>query len=440
MSEALDLRHFEGTVVGDRFELTRFLDEGNFGAVFRASHLAYGETLREVAIKIAKEPMDNRRAREVFGDALAMARISEQATDPRLRDHFVTVHDAGRFADGPLKGHPYLVMELVRGGSVKSFLRSGSFPLKRTVGYFTQILDAVAFMHEGTADRRAIVHRDLKPANMLVSRQDGASDVLKVSDFGLVVEVETLIGWAESGGDLAYLAPESFSSDICSAQSDVYMLGLTFYEMLTGENPFAEIGRHLRGKQRDDRDAIRTLHFSARAAETFPALDAHEEMRLNPGLGKVMRDALALDCQARPYANAGDLRVAFHDAIAGRAPAAPRHGSAWSEVARLANEAESHSVLGDHATACAKLARAVELNRDPSRVPDAMLVGKAYLLEVDRLIEAGEYDAALKLAHEGHRRRICRSTLLAMARAMKAKKSPAAPSFFARADTCKDTE
>jgi len=157
-----DMRAFAdgGSVIAGRFHLLQYLSEGNFGAVYRAAHYAYGRELRRVAIKIAKRPMSDSQAREVFGDALVMGKVQD-AAPPELRERFVTVYDAGTCSEGALAGHPYVVMELVEGGSLKGSLRVGPFPLKRAMATFDQILEAMACVHS-----EGYVHRDLKPSNI----------------------------------------------------------------------------------------------------------------------------------------------------------------------------------------------------------------------------------------------------------------------------------
>ena len=293
-NDVSNMSAFEGEAIAGRYRLERFLDGGNFGAVYRASQLAYGLELRQVAIKIAKRPMSDSEARRAFDEALTMARVADTASDPALRQHFVSVFDAGRCPEGgALAGHPYVAMELISGGSVKNSLKLGPFPLTRAVAYFDQMLRGMAFMHQND-----LVHRDLKPGNILISRRQDGSDVVKISDFGLVIEVDRLLR-ASSGGDSAYLAPESFSDDDrCSRQSDVYMLGLVFHEMLTGVNPFSEVGAHLRGSDESKHPELRRLHLAARHHRAFPTLEQHAELKERPALAAVIRNSLQADVHA----------------------------------------------------------------------------------------------------------------------------------------------
>ena len=427
----------------ERFRLDKFLDEGGFGAVYRATQLALGRELREVAVKLAKRPWSAEQARETFEESLTMIRVVESSPDATMRQHFVSVLDVGCCpAGGPLEGHPFVVMELVHGGSLKGHLRLGAYPLTRAINCFDQILKAVAFMHgtatHGGEPRQPIIHRDLKPGNILVVRQPDGTEVLKVSDFGLAIAVDSLLDWVDDGGDLAHLAPESFSQKICSRQTDVYMLGLIFYEMISGETPFGEVGRHLRGSDEEKHRELCRLHLAARQMEKFRALERHEELRLRPGLAKVIRTALQMDKIARTYQDAGELLGAWNEAKKGNETGAAE--TPWQSVRRLTGEAEQCFAVGDEARGDALLSAAMQMNRDAKRVPDSVLVGRAYLLVVRRRLTQGDLTTAGTLATEGYRRRKCRSTCQAMHAWYAAQKSPAAARFQQEANQCDDRE
>jgi serine/threonine protein kinase len=444
----MNMLSYEGATIDNRYRLIRFLDEGCFGAVFRAEQMAYGVALREVAVKIAKQPMTDLEARDTFRDALIMTRVVDAIADAALRNHFITVHDAGRCPeDGPLPGHPYMAMELVPGSGLHQRLKPGPFPLKRALAYFDQMLTAMAFMHQGVRDpdgrTRPVVHRDLKPANILVVRQENGEDILKITDFGLALPVDSLLGWAESGGDMAYLAPESFSHNICSPQSDVYMLGLIFYEMITHRQPFAQVGRHLRGSTEKDSTEIRQLHLKARQREGFRELENHVELKRHPGLVRVMRTALAPDMGSRTYRNGVELKAAWEKAREeGRGP---EHGTTtgempWETVRRLTELAEQCYRVGDLERGHEYLERALTINRDRDRVPDKLVNGRCYHLSVNRRLEENRKDEAGQLATEGYGAKVCRSTCLAVADYYGALGSAVAAGFLQKAGQCPDRE
>ena len=433
----INMRELVGKTVDGRYQLEIYLAEGNFGAVYRATQMAYGVPLRQVAVKVSKRPMSDGEARKTFGDALLMARVVDSAKDINLRQHFVQVYDAGRCPESdPLPGHPYLVMEFISGGSLRQQLKSGPFALTRAINYFNQILEAMAYMHGGM--ERPIAHRDLKTDNILVKQTEDGKDRVLVTDFGLAIEVDTLLGWVQSGGDLAYLAPESFSRNIASPQSDVYMLGLVFYEMISGHNPFSRVGIHLTGDKEEKQQELRQLHLAARQHEHFNELEQHIELRSRPELVRVIRMALASDMLNRTYTNARELQAAWKQAlIAGQQPASGLK-QPWDQVRALTYEAEQCYAVSNVQEGEAKLEQALAINR--LRVSDQMLVGRTYLLKVQRLLLQGRAKEAGELANEGYRRRKCHSTIKAMEAYYRSVQSPLAAGFTNELARCADRE
>jgi hypothetical protein len=440
-SMALNMRDYVGQTVMGRYRLIRYLSEGGFGAVYQASHEAYELQLREVAVKLGKRPMEDREARDIFRDALEMVRVAEYTADPLLRQKFVRVYDAGRCPDtGPLAGHPFVAMEFVHGGSIRTCLRAGAFPLKRAVNYFDQMLDAVAFMHTGIAgpdgSPRPLIHRDIKPDNVLVERRSDGGDVVKMTDFGLAVEVDALLGWTHSSGDLAYLPPESFTHNICSPQSDVYMLALVFYEMITGHSPFAEVGCHLREEDNEKATRVRDIHQQARKHETFALLEQHEELKCgeNRALASVIRAALAQKMSDRPFLNASQFKEAWHAAKFGTgAPAVEK--PPWVLVEELTDEAGQCAVAMNRTQGRDCINRAMGINRT---LADRMQVGRTYLLMTRWLLQDGDHAEAGKVAAEGYRRRRCRSTCEAMAAYYQAVNPKMAVRYSSEAGRCGD--
>ena len=440
-SDDLDMKGFVGQTLMGRFRLNRFLNEGMFGAVYAASHDAYELELRQVAMKVGKRRISNEEARDMFRDAIDMTKVAECATDPLLKQKFVTVYDAGRCPDGDvLGGHPYVVMEFVHGGSIGTCLKAGAFPLKRAVNYFDQMLEAVAFMHTGIrgpkGDLRPIVHRDIKPDNVLVDRRADGEDVVKMTDFGLSVEVNSLLGWTHSGGDLAYLPLESFTHNICSPQSDVFMLALVFYEMITNQNPFSEVGRHLTGSDAGRAREIRKIHQEARKNETFSLLEQNEEIKRpeNRALGEVIRAALAPEMSRRPFDDAQQFLEAWRAAKLGDG-ATSAAKQPWEVVEDLTDVAEQCAAAMNRDEGRRLLDRALKLNHELS---DPMVVGRTFLLAVKWLLQDGEREQAGRVAAEGYHRRRCRSTCEAMACYIRDGNPKLAMRYSKEATTCAD--
>jgi len=410
--------------VAGRYYLDDYLSEGNFGAVYSARHYAYGMVLRRIALKIGKQKMTDADARRAFGDGLLMAEVQD-AAPPRLRDRFVTVHDAGISDTGVFAGHPYVAMELVSGRSLKAELdKTRPLPLKRAIATFDQILEAMQYMHE-----RCYVHRDLKPSNIMVSRGE-EQDTIKVLDFGLVQTVDGVLGWTDSGGDLAHLAPDAFELQVASPSTDVYMLGLIFYEMVTGANPFALVGGDAKGRELSER------HARSRRVERFEMLESNPEVKKLPGLGAVVRKALAYEPAGR-YGGAGELRVAWERAkVPGGDPPPLPDGPPkplWERVEEKLKSAEDAGLPG---VGEPLLEEAVRLN---SEIPNRFKVGRLYLKMTEVLLKQGDHTRAWAVAYDGWRKRECSSTLNAMAEYYRAQgNSQKAAEYDSKAAVCSD--
>jgi len=210
----MDLPH----VAGGRYRELDEIGRGAAGAVYRAYDAELG---RWVALKVlVQSEWVSPGARERFRrEGRAMAGLAHP--------NVVTVYDVGED-----HGRPYLVMELVEGGSLAA-LMSGRAPLKSVVGVLEQAARGVAAAHE-----RGIVHRDLKPGNILVAR-DGRA---KVGDFGLAHIARAAADLTRTGtavGTPLYMAPEQAMGRLhaISARTDVYALGVILYEILAGKPP-----------------------------------------------------------------------------------------------------------------------------------------------------------------------------------------------------------
>jgi len=216
-----------GTVLAGRYLLEARIGSGTFGTVFRAKHSELGHA---VAIKVLQA------SASANPDSLARFR-REGITACRVRHpNAVQVMDFGVTPGGVA----YLVMELLSGYSLDRELVDGrKVTLSRTVRIMVPVCEALAAAH-----RHGIVHRDVKPANIFLHLA-GGDEVPKVLDFGIARIVGeaaadprvTLEGFIV--GTPVYMAPERFRNQPIDGRSDVYSVGITLYQMLTGRLPFA---------------------------------------------------------------------------------------------------------------------------------------------------------------------------------------------------------
>ncbi len=227
-AELLDPRI--GRVVGSRYRIDAHLGSGAAAAVYRALHL---DLQRPVAIKIlhVQNQNDPQFVRRFKAEALAASKLEHV--------NVARVLDFGQDASGEL----YLVMELLSGKSLEAVLgAAGRLPQRRSVDIAIQACRALAFAHE-----EGIIHRDVKPENIMVLAHrddDGAlRDLVKVCDFGLAKlrdpdpEQGELTVAGMLCGSPAYMSPEQATGEQLDPRTDVYSLGVTLFESLTGAMP-----------------------------------------------------------------------------------------------------------------------------------------------------------------------------------------------------------
>ena len=209
-----------GRVLNGRYSLIAPVGGGGMATVYKARDNILG---RIVAVKILREqyagdgPFVNRFRRE--------AQAAANLTHPNI----VSVYDVGQDAD-----IHYIVMEFVAGQSLKELInKAGGGPLTvdRAVNIAAQILAGLEYAH-----RSGLIHRDIKPQNVLITG-DGT---VKVTDFGIAKSVSDL-SLTDAGmalGTAHYFSPEQAKGERVGPQTDIYSLGVTLYEMLTGKLPF----------------------------------------------------------------------------------------------------------------------------------------------------------------------------------------------------------
>ena len=230
-------RTLHNTLLDGRYLVQAKIASGGTSTVYRGLDVRLD---RPVALKV----MDPRYA----GDNQFLTRFQLEArTVARLKDPgLVAVYDQGQ--DGR---HPFLVMELIEGGTLRELLAErGPMPPHAVAAVLRPVLGGLAAAH-----RAGLVHRDVKPENVLIS-DDG--DV-KIADFGLVRAVAAAAITSSSVilGTAAYLSPEQVRDGNAGPRSDVYSAGILTYELLTGRTPFTGDSALSIAYQRLDNDVPR---------------------------------------------------------------------------------------------------------------------------------------------------------------------------------------
>ena len=216
-----------GKMIG-RYKLLQLLGEGGFGLVYMAEQSQ--PVRRQVALKIIKPGMDSKEV---------IARFEAERQALALMDHpnIAKVLDAGT-TDA---GHPYFVMDLVKGVSMTEYCDTNKLSTADRLGLFLQVCRAVQHAHQ-----KGIIHRDIKPANVMVTLHDGLP-IPKVIDFGVskalshkLTENTLFTRYGQVVGTPQYMSPEQaeLSGLDVDTRSDIYSLGVLLYELLTGSTPF----------------------------------------------------------------------------------------------------------------------------------------------------------------------------------------------------------
>ena len=206
-----------GMLLAGRYEIVKMLGQGGMGAVYKARDV---ELDRAVAVKVIRGELAN--------DAKTLARFKQELILARQVTHknVIRIFDLG--VD---QGVRFITMEYVEGRDLSSLLEKQRFPAEQAARLVRQVLLALDAAHA-----EKVVHRDLKPQNIMVD-EGGA---VRVMDFGLARSVE-LTGMTQTGailGTPAYMSPEQAKGLPADERSDLFSLGIIFYELLTGQVPF----------------------------------------------------------------------------------------------------------------------------------------------------------------------------------------------------------
>lgn len=205
-----------GDYLQGRYEILSLIGTGGMSEVYQAKCHTLN---RLVAIKVLKEEYSQ------DSNFVSKFKMEAQAAAGLSHPNIVSVYDVVDEAD-----LHYIVMELIEGITLKSYiLKKGHLGIKETIGIAIQVAQGIAAAHD-----QHIVHRDIKPQNMIISR-DGK---VKVADFGIARAVSTQTIGMNAVGSVHYVSPEQAKGGYSDARSDIYSLGITIYEMVTGRLPF----------------------------------------------------------------------------------------------------------------------------------------------------------------------------------------------------------
>ncbi len=208
----------KGQKINDRYEIIRAIGEGGMANVY----LGYDTILdRNVAIKILRGDLsnDDKFVRRFQREALSASSLAH----PNIVEMYDVGEDNGLY---------YIIMEYIDGKTLKQLLKKrGSLTLSEAIDIMLQLTDGMAHAHSSY-----IIHRDLKPQNVMI-KDDGQ---IKITDFGIAMALNStqLTQTNSVMGSVHYLPPEQASGKGCTTKSDIYSMGIIFYELLSGSLPF----------------------------------------------------------------------------------------------------------------------------------------------------------------------------------------------------------
>ncbi len=274
--------------LSERYRLEGRIGQGGMAVVYAGVDTVLR---RRVAIKVLRP--------QLAADADFVARFYSEAQHAAKLSHpnIVNIYDVGR------EGEDYfIVMELVDGATLAELIEKGRLPEPVAIDFATQICEALAYAH-----RQGLLHRDIKPANILVTKDD----VVKLSDFGIARAVTTqTMTVTQPGmimGSVYYLSPEQAQGHELHETSDLYSLGIVFYQMLTAKLPYTG----------ESPVTVALKHVSS----PIPAVD-EDDPSISPALAAIVRKLMQKNPADR-FSSAVEVARALREARERPAETAP---------------------------------------------------------------------------------------------------------------------
>ena len=262
-----------GERVGD-YEIVEVLGAGGMGQVYKVRNVL-SERIEAMKVVLPNMSSDQELAQRFLREIKVQAALDHP--------NIARLHTAQQVGD-----QLFMIMEFVEGSSLEKLLERGPLPLHESMNYVSQVLDALAYAHA-----QGVVHRDIKPANIMRT----LTGLVKLMDFGIarMAADRRLTRTGHTVGSLFYMSPEQIQGGEPDPRSDLYALGVTLYEMVTGRKPF----------QGDSDYSIMAAHL-----ETTPVAPLNVVAGLPADLSDIILMAIAKD-PAQRFQSAAAFRAAL---------------------------------------------------------------------------------------------------------------------------------
>ncbi len=245
-----------GSVIKNRFEIRRLVDEGGMSRVYRAYDR---KQMRSVAVKVLKEEFQSNK--QIVNGFLKEGEVTSRLAHKNI----VRIVDYG--TRGSMR---YIVMEYIEGSTLAALMEKERLPIEKSVSIAKKLLSALSYSHH-----RGVVHRDLKPRNVLIDL-DGEP---YLTDFGIAGELgeQEINNDEKVVGSVNYFSPEQATGQKTGVSTDIYSMGIMLYEMCTGRLPFVA----------EDKLSVALMHL-----HTPPVAPKEIEPSLPESLNKIILKAI----------------------------------------------------------------------------------------------------------------------------------------------------